>query len=259
MNPTIAISVLLGSIFLLLAAYYVKQGMEQAALRRSIQISQHQTQIRQFNQMLSKIPSQYLTSELHTLLLEEIRSQLYKISALSPGDNNIHGKIKATEKILENLATGQKEATKSSAIQTTDEFNAIKESITAIQKLIQTRYQNQRLEKKHALGLSKQLKKIIALSAHEMLTTKAAQAAAQKKYQVAIQFYLQAKQGLTESSGIKEFVSYQQEIDKEIGLLNEHLNALKSDQDVANDGQSLSDAMDQLTEKEEKTWKKNYF
>lgn len=259
MNPTIAISVLLGSIFLLLAAYYVKQGMEQAALRRSIQISHHQTQIRQFNRMLSKIPPQYLTPELHSLLLEEIRSQLYKIAALSPDDHNTQRKIKATEKILANLATGQKEATKPSAIQTTDEFNIIKENITAIQKLIQTRYQNQRLEKKHALSLSKQLRKIIALSAHEMLTTKAAQAAVQKKYQVAIQFYLQAKQGLTKTSGIEEFASYQQEIDKEIGLLNEHLSALKSDQDVANDGQSLSDAMDQLTEKEEKTWKKNYF
>ena len=259
MNPTIAISVLLGSIFLLLAVYYVKQGMEQAALRRSIQISQHQTQIRQFNQMLSKIPPQYLTLELHTLLLEEIRSQLYKITALSPDNRNTHGKIKATEKTLENLAAGQKEATKPSAIQTTDEFNAIKESITAIQKLIQTRYQNQRLEKKHALGLSKQLKKIIALSAHEMLTTKAAQAAVQKKYQVAIQFYTQAKQGLTKTSGIEEFASYQQEIDKEIGLLNDDLNALKNDQDAANDRPSLSDAMDELTEKEEKTWKKNYF
>ena len=233
--------------------------MEQAALKRSIQISQHQSQIRQFNQMLATIPPQYLTKELHTLLLQEIRSQLYKVAALSPDNRNAPVNIKQTEEALAKLTGNQTEAVKPTTIQSTDEFNVIKESVTAIQKLIQSRYQKQRMEKKTALGLSKQLHKIMALSAHEMLTTKAVQASAQKKYQAAIQYYLQAKQGLTQKSGIEELDSYKQEIDKEIEKLNAHLETFKSDKEATNDKQSLSDAMDELEKKEEDSWKKSYF
>lgn len=259
MDPTIVMSLMLGLIAVLLGAFYVKQGIEQAEMKRAVQVAHHHKNARRLLRTLEAMPPQYTNNLLQQFVLEDVQRELGNILQISPKNAAIRRELTVIQERLNLLAQGNGNSSAGAIeIKTLEEANSIRSCIQALLKHVHQRYQANLLSKNTAQQLSIHLKRVIAQTALDLYLFKAKSFEVEKKYQMALPFYQRASQELVKHPYIQKHQELVIMVKEKLELMKK-LDQQHRDEEATNDQPTLNDAVDNLVQEEDEKWKKKYF
>lgn len=260
MDPTIVMSLMLGLIAVLLGTFYVKQGIEQAEMKRAVQVAHHQKNARRLLRALDNMPPQYSNNLLQQFVLEEVQRELGNILQISPKNGAAKRELTVIQERLSQLAQASGNPDKGAIdIKTLEEANSIRSCAQALLKYVHQRYQANLLDKDTAQQLSNHLKRVIAQTALDLYLFKAKSFEMEKKYQLALPFYQRASQELVKHPYIEKHQELVIMVKEKLKLMNK-LDQQQREEGAANEEEvTLGDGVDSLIEEEGQKWKKKYF
>ncbi len=260
MDPTIVMSVMLGLMALLLGAFYIKQGIDQAEMKRAVQVAHHQKNARRLLRTLDNMPPQYCNSLLQQFVLEEVQRELGNILQITPQNSAIKRELAVIQERLTQLAQANEDSNAVAIdIKTLEEANNIRTLSQTLLKYVRQRYQANLLNKDTAQQLSNHLKKVTAQTALDLYLFKAKSFEIEKKYPLALPFYQRASQELEKHPYIEKHQELVTMVKEKLKLMNK-LEHQQHEESAANEEEAtLGDGLDSLMEEEEEKWKKKYF
>jgi hypothetical protein len=250
---------MLGLIAVLLGAFYVKQGIEQAEMKRAVQVAHHQKNANRLLRALDNMPPQYSNTVLQQFTLEEVQRELGNILQIAPKNGTVRRELTVIQERLSQLAqAGGSSAAEAVDIKTLEEANSIRTCAQTLLKYVHQRYQANLLSKDIAQQLSNHLKKVIAQTALDLYLFKAKSFENERKYQLAIPFYQRASQELVKHPYIEKHQELVIMVKEKLKLMLK-LDQQQRDEEAANDHPTLDDGVDNLLQEEDEKWKKKYF
>ena len=257
MDPIIVISLIIGSIAVLLGIFYVKQGIEQAEMKRAVQVAHHHRLARRLLRAIDSLPPQYSSKTLQQFTLQEVEKELRTILQISPGNTGVQRERNVVHERLNQLGQTQQNPAHAE-IKSLEEANDIRSHAQALLKYVHQCYQANLVAKDVAQSLSNQLKRAIAQTALDLYLFKAQNFESIEKYQMALPFYQRAKQELEKHPYLEKHQERVLMVNEKIKRMHQ-LDQQQRAQEAANDEVTLGEGVDNLLQEDAEKWKKKYF
>lgn len=255
MDPIIVVSVILALVGVMLGAFYVKQGLEQAEMKRAVQVAHHHKLARRLLRAFDSIPPQYSSEALQKFALQEVEKELCTILQITPANPKIRRELSIIQERLSNTKSSEPDHID---VKSLDEANDIRSHAQALLKYVHQSYQANLIAKDIARNLNNQLKKAISQTALDFYIFKARTFEAIDKHQMALPFYERAKQELLKHPFLENHAERVSVVNSKIKLISQ-LDQDQRESEAANESPSLDGAIDDLIQEEDAMWKKKYF